>query len=259
MKYAAVLGLAFRQQLSSRADLIARLLLYVVLMIVFSRLWVAVGEEGTATVGVGPLELFWYFALTEIVAVGTPLLFLSIEEDVRRGDIAYRVGRPISYLGAKLAEGVGELLVRFTCLATLGLGAAWLLGGGLPGDPRGLLLALPLLLLGAGVMVVVQAGVGLSALWLQEATPLSWLMQKAMFVFGGLLFPIEIYPAWLETAAQWTPFSAIMHAPARLVFAYDPALAACTLVRIVAWGAVILGAVVLLYRRGLRDLSVNGG
>jgi len=259
VKYLAVAALAVGQQMRSRVDVIARLALYLVLMLVFSRLWMAVGDEGTARVGVGPLQLFWYFALTEIVAVGTPLLFLSIEEDVRRGDIAYRLGRPISYLGSKLAEGMGELVVRFSYLAVFGLLGAWFLAGGLPADPRGVLLALPLVFLGASVMVIVQAGIGLSALWLQEATPLSWLVQKLLFVFGGLLFPIEIYPSWLETIARWTPFSAVMHAPARLAFGFDPALAAWTALRIVAWGVVLFGIVWLVYRRGLRQLNVNGG
>jgi ABC-2 type transport system permease protein len=101
--------------------------------------------------------------------------------------------------------------------------------------------------------------VGLSAFWFQEAAPFHWVTQKLLFVFGGLMFPLEIYPAWLRGIAAWTPFSAMVHGCGRLALRYDPALAAMTALRLLAWGTALGLALAWLYRRGLRILDVNGG
>lgn len=258
MKYLAIAGVAARQALSARAAVLARLALYLVLIVIFSRLWAAVGG-GTLALGLTPAQLLWYFGFTELIVIGTPFLYLAIEEDVRRGDIACRLARPVSYLGARIAEGLGQMAVRFAGLALLGLLSVRLLAGRFPEDPRALLLALPLALAAATVLVVVQACVGLSALWLQEAAPVHWVVQKLTFVFGGLLFPLEVYPGWLRAIAQATPFGALVHGCARQVFAFDLAAAARAALVVGAWGAGLVALALWLQRRGLRMLDVNGG
>jgi ABC-2 type transport system permease protein len=208
---------------------------------------------------VGAAEFVWYLALTEWVVLGTPLLYLAFEEDVRRGDVAYRIARPVSYVGVKLAEGLGESLVRMGLMAVAGFAFAWWFGGGFPADPRGLLLAVPLALLAATLMMLVQAAVGLSAFWLQDGAPVFWIVQKLMFVFGGLMFPLEIYPGWLRAIAAWTPFAPMLHGCGRMAFGFEPWVALEVAAKLLGWGLVLAGLVAWLYRRGLRVLDVNGG
>lgn len=43
-------------------------------------------------------------------------------------------------------------------------------------------------------------------------------MQKMLFLFGGLLLPLEIYPDWMQTIAWATPFPAILYGPASYAF-----------------------------------------
>ena len=61
-------------------------------------------------------ELLWYLAITEWVILSLPPIHLRIESDVRTGDIAYRLPRPISYLGSRLAEEAGDVALRMTTL-----------------------------------------------------------------------------------------------------------------------------------------------
>ena len=254
MKYAAVAGVSLRQNLAARGPIIARLMLYGALVLVFSRLWTAVSHPT-----LGMAELVWYLALTELVTISIPFLSYGIEQDVKRGDIAYKLAQPISYLWARVSEAMGEAIVRFLGIVTIGFGIAWLCAGGLPGDPRGILLAIPLSLLAIFLGVMIQAAVGLSALWLQESGPTHFVVQKLMFVFGGLLFPLDIYPDWLRNIALCTPFSAMLYGCGRLAFGFDPALAAWTLLLLLAWGVAIAAFTAWLYRRALRSVSINGG
>ena len=257
-KYAAVAGTAVRQSLGERSALLGRMGFYALILFIFSRLWAVVGERAPIP-GATPRDLLWYLALTEWVVLSFPLIHLHIEADVQRGDIAYRLPRPISYLGARLAEEAGDFLVRFVTLGAAGFVLACTLAGGLPTDPSGLLLSVPLVVLAGWVGLCFHAAIGLSSVWLQDCSPVYWIWQKAAFILGGLLLPLEIYPAWLREIALWTPFSALMHGPGRMAFGWQPEAAAVVLAKLVFWGIVSSLVVTWVYRRGLRSLDVNGG
>jgi ABC-2 type transport system permease protein len=257
-KYAALSAIAIRQGLSERAALLGRIAFYAVILLIFSRLWGVVAERG-ALPGASARELVWYLAITEWVMLSFPLIHLQIEQDVRRGDIAYRLPRPISYLGARLAEDAGDWLLRAVTLGAAGCMLASWMTGGLPEDPRGLLLALPLGVLAAWVGLCFHAAIGLSSFWLQDCSPIYWIWQKAAFVLGGLMLPLEIYPSWLREIALWTPFSALMYGPGRMAFGWQPELAGLVALKLVCWGGVATACLIWIYRRGLRVLDVNGG
>ena len=257
MRYRAVVGLSARHTFGARGDWIARCIFYVILLLVFSRLWQVVGDGGLP--GIGPVEFLWYLALTEWVILAVPMFYLSIEEEVRRGDIAYLIARPVSYLWMKIAEGLGEVWVRLVVLGITGVCFAWWTSGSLPADPRGLLLAIPLGVLSCCVLILFQVAIGLSVFWLQDGGPVYWVYQKLNFVFGGLFWPLDIYPGWLHDVAMWTPFSALVYGVGRTAFGFEPMTALGTGLKIIAWGFLVYLFVVWLYRKCLRMVNVNGG
>ena len=257
-KYAAVAEIAVRQALGERSALFGRLAFYALVLFIFSRLWLVVGERTTIP-GATKTELLWYLALTEWVMLSFPPVHLHIEADVRRGDIAYKLPRPISYLGAQLAEEAGDFLVRVVTLGIGGFTLAFAMAGGLPADPSGLVLAVPLVLLAGWVGLCFHAAIGLTSMWLQDCSPVYWIWQKAAFILGGLMLPLEIYPDWLREFALLTPFSALMHGPGRMAFGWQPEFAGVVALKLLLWGLVATALVTWVYRRGLRTLDVNGG
>lgn len=257
-KYAHYAWVSAQQVLSERAVLLGRMAFYLVLLLVFSRLWTVVAERG-ALAHLSASGMLWYLALTEWVVLSMPTLHLEVEEDVRTGQIAYRLARPVSYLGTRLAEAAGDAALRAVLLGSFGLVFACLLAGGLPEDPRGLALALPLGLLAIAQGMIFLAVIGLLAFWLQDCSPVYWLWQKATFVLGGLLLPLDVYPAWLVEVAWYTPFPALIYGPASMAFRLDPAGALDVLTHLAVWTAIAAGLAAWLYRRARITLDVNGG
>jgi ABC-2 type transport system permease protein len=257
-KYVAVAAVAARHGLAHRAVLAGRSVFYVLLLLIFSRLWRVVLDRG-AVEGAGAKEMLWYLAITEWVILGAPLPHQDIERDVRTGQVAYGLPRPLSYVGGKVAENVGSLLVRMATLGVVGFVAAWALAGGLPDDPRGLTVAVPLALLAGVVSVVYGVAIGVSAFWLQDASPVYWVWQKLTFVLGGLILPLSIYPAWLQDVARCTPFPWMLYGPGRCALGLDVGTAIATATALVGWGLAGTLLLAVLYRRGLRVLDVNGG
>ncbi len=257
-KYVAVAAIAVRHGLAHRAVLWLRASFYVVLLFVFSRLWRVVAASGTAP-GTRASDMIWYLAATEWVVLGAPTPHRDVERDVRSGDIAYGLPRPLSYVGWKVAENVGSLVVRLLALGVTGFLTAWALSGDLPSNPGSLALIVPLGFLAGVVMTVFAVAVGVSAFWLQDATPIAWVWQKCLFVLGGLILPLSIYPAWLRRVAAWTPFPWLVNGPGRTALGLEPSEAFEIVGFLLLWGAVGTLLLTVLYRRGLRALDVNGG
>jgi ABC-2 type transport system permease protein len=187
------------------------------------------------------------------------MVFLAIEADVRSGDIACRLVRPVPYLGAQLAEALGEAAVRLAALGPTAFLFAWLFAGGLPADPRGLLLAPPLALVGSALWVTTLVLIGLSAFWIIDTTPVYWIWQKLGFVLGGLLFPLELYPEWLRRAALLTPFPNLAWASGRTAFGFAPGEAAVLFAQGLLWIGLFGLALFVLARRARARLVVDGG
>lgn len=258
-KYFALARAAGRQAVGERTVILGRMLFYGTLLLIFAQLWDVALEDGLAGVSLTRVDLVWYLALTEWVVLTVPLLHLEIERDIRSGDIAYRLARPLSYLGGHVAEAAGEWAIRAVAMGLAGVALAFGFGGGWPGDPWGLVFAVPLGLLSVALTLLWLAAIGLLAFWLQDCSPAYWLWQKAAFVLGGLLLPLEIYPEWLQAAAAWTPFAVMLHGVGRMAFGFDPGLAAEVALQLILWIAVVSALVAWLYARALRTLDVNGG
>jgi viologen exporter family transport system permease protein len=191
--------------------------------------------------------------------LSVPPIFLAIEADVRSGDVACQLVRPVSYVGARVAEGAGDAAVRLLFLGAAGATGAWLIAGGMPAGARGLLLVPPLVVLSTLLAVLAGVAIGLSAFWIVDSSPVMWIWSKLVFVLGGLFLPLEIYPTWLRDLARWTPFPAMLWGPARMTFGWAPRLALETGTELVAWNVLLLGVLAWFGRRAAVRLTVHGG
>lgn len=254
--YAAAARVAARHAWATRGDAFGRTAFLGVLLFIFGRLWHSVAADGGTQ---DARAYLWYLAVTEWVLLSVPGVHLDVMADVRSGDLAYRLSRPVSYVGTRVAEAMGTLFVRMAILGPASFAYAWIFSGGLPDDPRGLALGVPLGLLAGTFGVAAQAGIGLTAVWIQDVSPVYWVWQKLAFVLGGLILPLHLYPGWLRAFAAWTPFSAFLNGPARVAFGWDPAEAALTAASLLGWILATALGVRWLHRRALAVLDVNGG
>ena len=257
-KYLALAGAGARRALGERTALVGYCLFLGSILFIFGRVWRVLGVESPLP-GVGPRELVWYLALTEWAVLSAPMVFLSIEADVRSGDIACRLVRPVPYVGAQIAEALGETAVRLAALGPTAFLCAWFFAGGLPADPRGLWLAPPLAFLASTLWVLSLVLIGLSAFWIVDTNPVYWIWQKLGFVLGGLLFPLELYPDWLRRIALFTPFPNLCWASGRSAFGFTPREAALLFAQGLLWAACFALALFWLSRRARARLTVNGG
>jgi viologen exporter family transport system permease protein len=264
-KYLAIARLAARQRLEERAVLWGRVLFYFIILLVFSRLWHALLGAHSASAppgGVGggqrPSHYIWYLAVTEWIMLSQPLLHLEIEADIRAGALGQALSRPVSYVAGKLAEAWGEVGVRLVVLGASGLCFARWLGAEWP-EPSALALAALAGLVASVVMTLALAAIGLCAVWVTDSTSLYLIWQKLCFVLGGLMLPLSIYPPWLRSVAEWSPFAALLFGPAELVLGAPPQRLLVCLIQLVGWGGLFGLTLAALERRVSRIITVRGG
>lgn len=256
-KYLAFVRVAMVQACHERAELYGRIGFFAIVLGVFTSLWRAVEAAGMP-IAVIPGTLVWYLAATEWIVLSVPLVHLDLQESIRRGDVVCQLGRPIAFVGAALAEGLGALVLRLMVLAGPAFALAWWFTGVMP-SWRAFVAVIPFALAAAVLLTALHLCIGLLAFWLQDVAPIYWVFQKLMFVLGGLMLPLQVYPDVVQGIASWTPFPSILAGPASFVLS-EPAVEASTLaVRLFAWTAVVALALYALSRRAVAALTINGG
>ena len=258
-KYWAVLKIAMAHAAASRSVFLGRVAFFGILIAIFARIWQIVGERGPIG-AFGQNDLVWYLGITEWIALSLPPLHLEIEADVRSGNLAYLLTRPISYLWLRFVEGLGTLLVRMLGLGSFGFFVALALAGGLPsGGVLALVCGALTAVVAATLNLLFCAIIGLSAFFIEDTSPLYWVWQKSGFVFGGLMFPLDMYPDAMQRLAHATPFPSLLYAPGRIAIGAPPNFTWHATLQLAAWTCLAVALAHVVFKRALQALELNGG
>ena len=262
LKYWSILIVYFKDALYYRKALISFLVLNIF------RVSVLVGIYSLAfhfrTQGINGMSLnaaVWSITIYFIFySLETHYIYRDISEDVRFGVLEQKLVKPYDYLMAEAAQRLGKslprlffgLLVIVTVMPLLfplpvGIFSGSMLLGGIILFLGGLLMSL-----------IFYSLVGLTAVWLQDAEPVYWVVSKSIMLFGGAYLPIAMFPPAVKLIAYYTPFGLITSAT-RAVSSGFAAIWPIILLWEIVW-ILILGALVFILRRATdKKLSINGG
>ncbi len=260
-KVLGILGITVRARLAYLGQLVVRSLFLVVILFVFTQLWRATSAASDlkASTGFTLAQLIWYLVFTEAIAMSTGLGLGEVDREVRSGDIAYRLARPLPYPMFHLGAALGERLLRFVICLVLGALVALVVVGPIRLSPASVAAALAAAVLAFVVDWLWCFGLALLAFWFEDTSGVQLLYRRAVMLLGGMLVPLEAYPRWLAAVAGALPFKLVMYGPARLFVASSPAGLGRLLAAQLAFGAAGAVAVALVYRTGLRRVSAQGG
>lgn len=258
-KHAAVWRITLMSQWVYTADAVFRSLFLGLIVTIYVQLWTRTLAARGAVAGLTARELVWYLVYTEAILLACPRADETLAEEVRSGDIAYRLVRPIPYLTFHLAGFLGESTVRFFVNLLVGGTAAWVQIGPPPIAFAAVPAVAVVTALGFVLAYCCLALIGLGAFWVQETRPYAWIYGKLMFTLGGLLVPNDFMPEWMAQVAGWLPFGAVLYGPARLTLEFEPAFALHVLVVQVIWIGALAALARAAFRAGTRRLDAQGG
>lgn len=257
-KYLSIFNISVLHTLSNYKLLIGLSFFKLICLLIFAHIW-KVAAARVGAIDLDPSLLLWYIAFNEWILIAVPDIEKEIELEVKSGQLAYFLPRPISYLGSKLAEGLGALFVNMTILGLVGFGFTYYWTGLIPLPWNGFLLLMLFGILGGILSLIFTMTIGVFSFYVNEVEPWRWVWEKLLFVLGGLMLPLTVYPLWIQNISFFTPFPWILGGRSDLLFNYEVSPILSSLSFLLFWILVGFITLYILYQKGLKKLNVDGG
>ena len=184
-----------------------------------------------------------------------------IHFEIREGNIATHLTKPIDYQIYNLFANLGSLLMNLTAI-TLPTALVMLFifkvkvpfGSGLLLFPVSLLLAFL-------ISFSIDYFVGLTGFYSESVWGLSITKEIIVTVFSGALIPLQFFPEAIQKILFWLPFQAIFHTPIMMITRPDQGLAVFVPMMAVqlVWAVLLFFLARLFYNQAVKVLRIAGG
>jgi len=260
-KYTWIAYTAAKSNVAYISEVGSRVIFLGVILYIFLKLWqVTFRETGATSLGGLTLpQMMWYLAVTESIMLSTPLVSQAVDRDVRTGQLAVHLIKPLSYPLYCLGNALGERLIRFSLNLAVGLLVVMIFVGPIPLSWQSVALlgaALPLAFI---LDFLAYFLIGLGAFWLEDTVGLVLIYSRVTMILGGMLIPMELFPDQLQPWLRVLPFANVVYGPARMFVKPDiealPGLMLNQLVSISIYAILV----VIVYRLASRRIFSNGG
>lgn len=258
-KFAAICLVAAKAKTAYWREFVARALFFAIILFIFSRLWGALVGPSGALAGFSGRDLVWYLTVAEVMMLSATSLLRQVESDVKSGQIAYLLVRPVNYALYQASYYLGESAVNLAVNAAVGGAIATVLAGPPPATLSSALQAVVLLLLAIAMQFSFLMAIGLLAFFVEECRPFYWIYSKLVFTLGGMFLPLDIYPRAIRLLAEALPFKSVTYGPARVFVAGSPGLFTNLALTGVAWVVALAFVLAWEYREGVKRVNANGG
>lgn len=258
-KYARVFAFSARNQVTYLPAFLMKNIFFVIIVFIFFSLWRAVFSGRSALAGFTLAQSLWYLTLTECIELSRTHLHLRVQEEVKDGTVSLSLIRPFSYVAYHLCRGLGESVIKVLPILVEGFLLAMVMVGPLPGYFTAIPFGLVLILLGLVVANLWTMTIGLLSFWMEEVSPITWIVQKLVFVLGGLFIPIDLFPPGLAGVARWLPFAFSAYWPAATVVHFSFGSFLTGLCGALVYAAVLTAVAAGIFALGRRRIHANGG
>ncbi len=261
VKYPEVARTNLQNQLVYVFDFVWRSIFLLIIVYIFTQLWrTTFSSMGmTSLNGYTLSQILWYFMFAETIVLSHPALSDTIDAEVKQGSVAYALTKPYNYVVYNYCVFTSEAAIRWCVNLLIGCGIVYAVTGEVACSPQGLPLILISVLLSMSLQFCLLMAIGLTAFWLEDTKAVFFIYQKLLFILGGMLLPLEVYPPAFQRLASFLPLRFVVYGPARLFVGFDYHTWLAFTAAQLGWIFVLGGLVALLYRLGVKKLNVNGG
>lgn len=225
-------------------------------------LWRSIYSHSDVIRGLTFNETFLY------IGVGSAVFILLktyadwfIHHEIREGNIANYLTKPIDYQIYNLFANIGTLLVS---LVAISIPTAIMLGFVFQVKvPFGIgLFLFPIsLFLAFLVSFSIDYFIGLMGFYSESVWGLSITKEIIVTTFSGALIPLQFFPETIQKVLYWLPFQAIYHTPLMMLTRPDQAwnVFLPMLSVQVLWAIFLFFAARLFYNQAIKVLRIAGG
>jgi ABC-2 type transport system permease protein len=184
-----------------------------------------------------------------------------IHYEIREGNIATYLTKPIDYQIYNLFANLGSLLINLTAI-TLPTAFVLLFIFQIRIVPGVGLLLFPIsLLLAFLISFSIDYFIGLLGFYSESIWGVSITKEIIVTVLSGALIPLPFFPDAIQRVLYWLPFQAIYHTPLMLITRPDQGISVFLpmLLVQVAWAVLLFFLARLFYNQAIKVLRIAGG
>jgi ABC-2 type transport system permease protein len=253
---------SFRQHLTYRAATIAGLFTNFFFGLFRVAVLLALLGERPSIEGYDATGLITYTALTQaLIGIVSIFSWSEVMDSVYSGSIGAELLKPMNFYRFWLARDLGRAL-----LTGLLRGILFMLLFEIPFDlsyPETAVQWLSLLLmiaLGWYISFGYRFLLNLAAFWTPQAIGLVRFGFVIAWFFSGFLMPLRLFPDWVQTIANWTPFPHLLNSAVEVYVGIisGPTLLQLLLIQL-AWGVGLMLIGQLVLKTAVRRLVILGG
>lgn len=203
--------------------------------------------------------LVWYFIVAQVLISNQDSMVKVISNQIQNGDIVSALSKPYYYPFAMLAVHLAECMIESSALLLLAIPLGLFLAGTSPLTVYGIVFGVIIVMLAYTLDFFISMCIGLIAFWTEDASPYRWVYAKILFILGGLLFPLDIFPPAFQTVVKLLPPAFLLYYPARLVVNFSWGLLETVVLGQLAYLIIFAILARLIYAKAIRKVNINGG
>ncbi|MFC5470335.1 ABC transporter permease [Cohnella suwonensis] len=185
----------------------------------------------------------------------------TIYSQVREGNIALDLMRPLPLLGIYLSDDLGGMASALVNKAIpLVIAAALLFGFPMPASAGAFAVFLASCLFSFAILWLMSALVGLVAFWVVELGNLGMMKDATVRILSGSLVPLWFFPEAVQKVSAWLPFQYTYQTPIGIYIGEIPLGKALQEIAVQGvWVVVFMLLLAHVWKRARGKVMVQGG
>lgn len=254
-KYIEIFKYSLKQKINFLPDYIFSLISFGIHVFIFNELWDYI-LQGKNIEGYTKTELVWYIIIAELITYSINNIYKQISDTVKNGEIANMLLKPINYVAYLIADS-SSIIIKFA----INLIFAAILGGVLAGPIEissvGIIITFISIIISVFLGILIQIFIGLLSFYTEENRSFWLVIQKLQLLM--VFTPIEFYPEIMQKILYVFPTTHMIFSPSKMFVDFTNAnilkLIGMQLISIV----VMVTIIILMYKKGVKKINVNGG
>ena len=228
-------------------------------------LWRAVtASSGGQLAGYEYRDVIFYFMLVVFLEnlISSTEDDFQIAADIRDGRLSALLLKPLNY---RLYRAALYASYRLTYVSVIAIPLALLAFFlreyiHLPGDALTWFAFAISVSMAAAMQFLLACCLGYMAFWVLEVSTLIFIVFSFEYFLSGTIFPLDLFPAWMQPFLKWSPFTYEMFFPVQIAMqrVKGPALWEGLAIQ-AFWVVMLYLAGSLLWRAGVRKYQAVGG
>ena len=261
-KYFVMIRMRFLTMLAYRMEYYTGIIIYSINIGAYYFLWKAIyGSQGE----IGNVD---FVQMTTYVAIGWMArsfyynnIDREIAADIQEGKVAIELIRPYDYVLMKTAQAFGEGVFRFFCFAVPGfIIVSLLFPVHLPSDPFLWVSFFVSIFFSFLIFTQINLAVGLTTFFFYNNRGFMRAKRILLDLLSGLLIPVYLFPAWVQSIFTFLPFQSISYVPS-MIFSggFTTELVYLSIGKQLLWSVILIVPIMLLWRTAKKIVVVQGG